>query len=163
MRRIVATVAGFGFVAGFCIFVSSFVGATIEKLWPLFFLLHVGILALLIPIVVFDRSAGERNGMSWMDLKQRTPEWAIFGTKLLALLFGIIFVLFLSLSHAASPEIQNGNYVLNSHGKIVALLTQTEYLALKGWELRFFASGWMFAYFYLSVYWWFTGNRQQGG
>jgi hypothetical protein len=68
--------------------------------------------------------------------------------------------LFLRLSHFASPQIHGGDYVLNDHGRIVAVLTKTEYLVLKGWELRSFASGWMLAYFFLTMYWWFPRNAQ---
>lgn len=39
-------------------------------------------------------------------------------------------------SHAASPELKNGGFVLNNHGQIVKVLTQSEYLKLKGEELR---------------------------
>ena len=160
MRRMMATIAGFGFAVGVCVFISSFVGTTMEKLWPWSVALHIGIFALVLSIVVFERSALMGNNLFWKEFEQRTPDWVILGIKLLGALFGIIFVLFLILSRAASPEIQNGDFVLNNHGHIVAVLTETEYLVLKGWELRFFASGWMFAYFYLAMYWWFPRNER---
>ena len=65
----------------------------------------------------------------------------------------------------ASPEIINGQYVLNNHGQIVRVLTRYEYLRLKGAELRLFASGWMFFYFVPTMYWWFprnTANQHEG-
>jgi len=74
---------------------------------------------------------------------------------MLFLLFITVFLAFLALSHASSPEIVNGEYVLNSHGKIVRYISEREYLALKGWELRLFASGWMVFYYALIMYWWF--------
>jgi hypothetical protein len=73
----------------------------------------------------------------------------------LGLLGVALFFVFLTLSHAASPDIINGEYVLNSNGKIVGYISEKDYLFLKGWELRLFASGWMFAYYSLIMYRWF--------
>ena len=75
--------------------------------------------------------------------------------KILFLLFVVVFFSFLALSHAAMPDIINGQYVLNSHGKIVGEITERQYLFLKGWELRLFASGWILAYFTAMMDWWF--------
>jgi hypothetical protein len=71
----------------------------------------------------------------------------------------IHFIVFLWQSHAASPEIKDGNYVLNNHGHILRMLTKSEYLRLKAGELRLFATGWIFFYFVPTAYWWFP--RQQ--
>ena len=77
------------------------------------------------------------------------------GIKLSFVLFVIVFVAFLVLSRMASPEIQNGQYVLSNHGEIVRELSEQQYLHLKEWELRMFASGWMCFYLPLTAYWWF--------
>ena|ERR1700756_310662 len=160
MRRIVALIAAFGFVSSVCVFISSFIGATMEKLWPMPVVLHVGIFGLIASVIGFERFAGIKRNLSWKEFKSRTPDWVIFGLGLLFLLFCIIFALFLILSHSASPEIHDGGYVLSDHGRIAAVLTETEYLFLKGWELRFFASGWTLAYFFLTMYWWLPKNAQ---
>jgi hypothetical protein len=62
--------------------------------------------------------------------------------QILFLLFVAVFLTFLTLRHAASPEIINGEYGLNGHGKIIKYIPERDYLFLKGWELRLFASGW---------------------
>jgi hypothetical protein len=71
------------------------------------------------------------------------------------LLFVVVFFSFLALSHAALPDIINGEYVLNSHGKIIGHISERDYLFLKGWELRLFASVWILAYFAIMMHWWF--------
>lgn len=58
------------------------------------------------------------------------------------------------MSHAASPKIINGEYVFNSHGKIVGHISERDYLFPKGWELRLFASGWTVVYYALMMHWW---------
>jgi hypothetical protein len=54
-----------------------------------------------------------------------------------------------------APEIINGEYVLNSHGKIVGHISERDYLLLKGWEVRLFASGWILFCYALMMHWWF--------
>jgi len=87
--------------------------------------------------------------------------WVVPTFKLLGVFFAIHFVLFLIQSHAASPKIKNGEYILDNHGQIVKVLTEREYFRLKGAELRLFATGWMFFYFVPAAYWWFPRNGER--
>lgn len=138
-----------GLIAGICIFVASFFGLTMDKLGAKAFLLHLGIFAIGIPLVVVERWGKGVNPF------RGKPRWVLRSFQILFLLFVAVFFTFLALSHAASPEVINGEYVLNSHGKIVGHISERDYLFLKGWELRLFASGWIVAYYALMMYWWF--------
>jgi len=138
-----------GLIAGIYILIASFFGLTLDKLGGKAFLLHLGIFALAIPLIGVERwSKG-------VDPFRGKPRWVLRSMQILFLLFAVVFVSFLVMSHAASPEIIDGEYVLNSHGKIVEHISERDYLFLKGWELRFFASGWTLAYFGLMMLWWF--------
>jgi hypothetical protein len=149
MRKIIAIGAAPGLIAGVYIFIASFSGLTMNKLGTRAFLLHLGIFALFIPLVFVDRwSKG-------VDPFRGKPRWVLRSMQMLFLLFVVVFVSFLALSHAAAPDIINGEYVLNSHGKIVGHISERDYLFLKGWELRLFASGWILAYFAVMMHWWF--------
>jgi hypothetical protein len=149
MRKVIATAAVPGFIAGVHIFIASFFGLTMEKLGAKAVLLHIGVFALFIPLVIVERwSKG-------VDPFRGKPRWVLRTMQVLFLLFVAVFFAFLALSHGASPEIINGEYVLDSHGKIVRYVSEREYLFLKGWELRLFASGWMVFYYALIMYWWF--------
>ncbi len=149
MRKVIAIAAAPGFILGIYIFIASFYGLTLDKLGAKAFLLHLGIFALAIPLAVVE---GWSKGVNPFRGK---PRWVVRSMQILFLLFVALFFVFLALSHAASPEIINGEYVLNSHGKIVGFISERDYLFLKGWELRFFASGWMVVYYALMMYWWF--------
>jgi hypothetical protein len=96
----------------------------------------------------------------WKQFSQGMPKWVVPTIKLLGLFFFFHFILFLVQSQAASPQIEDGQYVLNNHGQIVQALTQLEYFRLKGAELRMFAAGWIFFYFVPAMYWWFPRGRQ---
>ena len=149
MRKVIAGLAAPGLIAGIYIFIASFFGLTMDKLGPKVFVLHLGIFALFIPLVFVERwSKG-------VDPFRGKPRWVLRSMQILFLLFVVVFFSFLALSHAASPDIINGEYVLNSHGKIVGHISERDYLFLKGWELRLFASGWILAYFAIMMHWWF--------
>lgn len=119
------------------------------------FVLHIGVFVLWLPICVLDYASMKDRSFFWKGFSQGKPKWVIPSIKLLGLFFALHFLLFLIETHAASPQINNGQYVLNNHGQILKVITQREYLHLKGAELRLFATGWMSFYFVSLAYWWF--------
>jgi hypothetical protein len=96
----------------------------------------------------------------WKQFSQGMPKWVVPTIRILGLFFIFCFILFLVQSHAASPQIEDGQYVLNNQGQIVKVLTQLEYFKLKAAELRMFAAGWVFFYFVPTMYWWFPRGHQ---
>ena len=149
MRKVVAIAAAPGLLAAIYVFVASFFGLTMDKLGAKAVLLHLGIFALGIPLPIVERCG------KGVDPFRGKPRGALRSIQILFFLFVATFFTFLALSHAASPEIINGDYVLNNHGKIVRYISERDYLSLKSWELRLFASLWMFAYYSLIMRWWF--------
>src|SRR5712671_1924422 len=149
MRKVVAIAAVPGLIASIYIFIASFLGLSMDNLGGKAFLLHLGIFALFIPLIFVDHWS---NGV---DPFRGKPRWVLRSMQILFLLFLVVFLTFLSLSHAASPEIINGEHVLNNHGKIVRHISERDYRFLKGWELRLFASGWVLGYYAAMMYWWF--------
>lgn len=132
--------------------------------WPLW--LHGGMFLLILPMVVIEYSALREQTFFWKGFSEGKPEWVVFTVKLLGWVTIIHFVLFLVLSHGASPEIIDSRYVLNDHGQIRKVLAEAEYRSLKGSELRIFVTMWIFMYFELAAYWLFprlkeTTSRRQ--
>ena len=138
-----------GLIAGTYVFAASFFGLTMDKLGVKAFLLHLGIFVLAIPLIVVERRS------KGMDPFRGKPRWVLRSMQILSLLFVVVFFTFFALSHAASPDIINGEYVLNSHGRIVGYISERDYFFLKGWELRLFASLWIVMYYGLMMNWWF--------
>ena len=112
---------------------------------------------LFLPMLAIEY-AGIKANVFRIQFNRGKPRWVVFGIKTVFVLFLIVFVLFLTLSRAASPQIRDGQYVLDNHGQIVRLLSETEYVRLKEWELRMFALAWMGIYLQLAAYWWFPRN-----
>jgi hypothetical protein len=125
MRRVVAIVATPGLLAGIYIFVASFFGLTMDKLGSKAFLLHLGIFALAIPLIIIEKVERKGRIRSGKDYYRAKPRWVGMGSGILGLLALGMFFSFLALGHLASPEIINGEYVLNNHGTIVAHISDT--------------------------------------
>jgi hypothetical protein len=159
-RRVFAVFSACGLAASASAYVGSFFGATMNGLSEWAVVLHVGVFLLLLPMFAVESSSIKDRTFFWAGFGIGTPKWVVGGIKLLGLLFAFHFVLFFFQSHAASPDIKDGEFVLNSHDHIVKVLTQAEYLTLKGAELRLDAMGWMFFYFVLTMYWWFPKRQQ---
>lgn len=161
VRRGLAIVSICGLFASIVIYTASYRGATIDGIARWAILLHVGVFVLLLPMYAVEYSRVLERTFFWKGFARGMPKWVVPGIKLLGLFFVIHFVLFLMQSHASAPEIKNGQYVLDDHGRIVKTLTQSEYYTLKGAELRLFATGWMFFYFVPAAYWWFPRTEEK--
>lgn len=161
IRRILAALAGCGLFASVIAYIGSYIGTTMDSVFRWAILLHIGIFVLLLPMYMLEYSTVKARSFFWKGFSRGMPSWVIPTIKLLGVFFAIHFLLFLIQSHAASPQVVNGQYVLDNHGQIVKVLTQREYFRLKGAELRLFATAWMFFYFVPAAYWWFPRNRER--
>jgi hypothetical protein len=153
-RRSLAFVSACALVAALIVYGVSFMGATMDAVFRWAMFLHVGVFALLLPMYAVEYSTIRKSRFVWDAIWRGIPKWGVRASRIVALIFAAHFVLFLVQSHAASPEIKDGQYVLNNHGQIVKELTEAQYRWLKGCELRLFATGWMSFYLVLTLYWW---------
>lgn len=164
VRRFVASLGTIGLIGSVWVYAASFAGLTIGSVTnahPWLFIFFGGIFLLYIPVVVieYDGPSWERK-FFWRGFAETRPRWAVPAIKALGLFAVIHFILFLVLTHGCSPEIVNGSFVLNDHGTVRRILNQTEYLSLKGWEARFFASFMICFYAVITLYWWFPSARR---
>lgn len=161
LRRILALISASGLAASLAIYVASYTGSTMDGLFRWVIILHIGVFFFYCRYIYRTNSALRRASFFWKEFGRGMPKWVVPTINSLGAFFIIHFIVFLWLSHAASPEIKDGNYVLNNHGHILRMITKSEYLRLKGGELRLFATGWIFFYFIPTVYWWFRQPEQQ--
>jgi hypothetical protein len=150
MRKVISIAAAPGFLAGVYLMGASFFGFTMDKLGvKAIFVLHLGIFPFVILLSIVDPwSKG-------VDVWRGKPPWVVRSMQTLLVLFIAFFFVSLAVSHAASPDIIGGEYVLTRYGKIVAHISERDYLYFKGWQLRFFASLWIYLYYTLMMLWWF--------
>jgi hypothetical protein len=155
VRKLFALVAAAGLIASVWLYFRSFSGTTLDSLGLNVLVLHTGIFVLVVPIFIAEYSASNRGSFSWDKFAQGKPNWVAPAIQFLGVCFLAHFVLFAIQSHLTGPAVRNGQYVLESHGRIVRAITRAEYVKLKGAELRIFVTAWMFFYFVTTVYWWF--------
>jgi len=155
LRRCLAIIAASALAASLIVYALSFVGTTMEEMFRWAMLLTVSVFALVLPMYAVEYSAIKNSKFFGDAIWRGLPKWAVRAIQIVGLLFAAHFVPFLVQSHAASPEIINGEYVLSNHGQIVKELTESQYRWLKGSELRLFATGWLSFYLALALYWWF--------
>jgi hypothetical protein len=161
VRRALAVLSVCGFAASLAVYLFSYDGLTLDRMgwWP--FALTLGIFLLYGPMCLIEYSSMSQRTF-WKGFGAGKPFWVVPLLKWLGAFFAIHFVLFGVLSHFAAPDIINGRYVLNDHGAIKKVLTQREYVSLKGDELRIFPTGWMVFYLGMAAYWWFPRRRSGG-
>lgn len=134
-----------GFFTSLIVHLSSFFGywATMEKFW----FLHVGVFVVWFPAVILSNEnkmwSTDNKIMVGMD---RSPKWLSITCAILFCYALINFAIFMGAMGGGGPEIENGKYVLSSHGKFIKDITETEYWHLKAMELRGFSGHWMFFY-----------------
>ena len=161
VTRILAVLSVCGFAASLAVYLFSYGGLTLDRmgLWP--FAFTFGIVLLYVPMCLIEYSSLNQTTFR-KRFSEGKPFWIVPAMNCFGAFFVIHFVLFGALSHFATPDVLNGRYVLNDHGAIRKVLTQREYISLKGDELRIFPTGWMVFYFVTAAYWWFPQRRSGG-
>jgi hypothetical protein len=154
IRRILAIISACGFATAVVVYIRSFTGTTMNTIFRWAIFLHIGIFLLLLPMYAIEYPS-IKSRMFWKAFSQGLPKRAVRSIQLLMFFFIFHFLFFLVQSHASAPEIKNGEYILDDHGKTVRVLTESEYRSLKGSELRLFATGWMAFYSVPTMYWGF--------
>lgn len=161
LRRFLSLIALGALVTSLSIYAMSFFGITMEQLGILPFVLHVGIFALMVPMGIIEYPASQERSFYWKGFSVGKPDWVPRVISGLGIFFIVQFALFLFMSHGAAPRIVAGTSVLDDHGHIVKVLTESQYRRLKGYELRPFAALWIFAYSISVLYWWFPRLKRE--
>lgn len=112
----------------------------------------------LVPMFLIEGKSLKRKTFFWKDFAKHMPNWVVPAIKIVGLIAIAHFLLFLILTHANSPEIKNGVYVLESHGETVKILSERQYFHLRGWGVRMFGIYGIFMYLVSVLYWWFPRN-----
>ncbi len=161
IRKSIAMLVACGLAASIIAYVGSYLGMTMDA-FPIWVIaIHMGIVIFWVPMCVLEYGSLKDRSFFWKGFSHGKPKWVVPTIKLLGLLFAVHFLLFLIESHAASPQIKDGQYILDNHGQTLRLITQSEYLHLKATELRLFATGWICFYSVSLAYWWFPRLRTQ--
>ena len=161
-RKFLAVLSACVIAAGILAYVYSFFGALVDRilLWGALLLIP-GWMALLLPMYVLEYPLSRAPSFCWKGFARGMPSWVAPCSWLLSLI-AIAHLVWLAVQNGwGVPEIVNGQYVLESRGRILKVLTQAEYLVLTEAELRAFTTMMIYFYFVTMMYWWFRRSDQQ--
>ena len=147
MRTFFSIFAWVGFLASLLVHSLTFFGVYAGDYVPWVWVLHIGCFVALIPL--FKKNL-------WRDVLASMPRWATSLAVLLMVYAVVNFFLSFVLSEGgANPDVWDGKYVLQSHGKLVRELSEREYHLQLAYQLRGFSGHWMIFYLLPALFSWY--------
>lgn len=160
--RIPAFLSVCGLGAGVLAYIYSFLFEPADKIWGWAVVALVPLwMALLLPMIVLEYPQSRSVSFSFSGFARGAPSWVAPFSWLLSLIFVAHFIWMAVHNGPGVPAIVNGQYALDSRGRILKILTQAEYLSLTRGEFRAFATIMVYFYFVTTTYWWFRASRLQ--
>jgi hypothetical protein len=154
-RPFLAVLSACGLAASTAGYIGSFSRVSAETIFLWYLPLVLGLMALLGPICVLEYPASRAPTFLLKGFARGMPNWVAPCSWLLLLVAVAHSVWFAAHSGWGVPEILDGQYVLDARGHILKVLTQQEYLKLRGAEARAIATVLIYFYFTPTTYWWF--------
>jgi hypothetical protein len=159
--RFLAFLSACGIAACIFAYIYSFFGAPVDTILPWVIPLILGWMVLFATIYAIEYPASRTPSFSWKGFARGMPSWVAPCSWILSLIAIANLVWFAMHSGLGVPAIVDGQYVLDSRGRILKVLTHAEYITLKEAELRAFATMMIFFYFVPMLYWWYRRNHRQ--
>jgi len=158
MKKFLFWLAVLGWTLALIVHVVSVADIDVTQKIPFVWILHIGIFIVWIPAILVLRKNEELKNLKkigvltrmnpfdfFKPILKKIPSWLIVIT-IAGFFYAIInFMLFIA-SRLGSPDIQNGQYVLQNHGQLIKTLTEREYHHYKANELRGFSGHWIAFY-----------------
>jgi hypothetical protein len=152
-RRLIAFLNAAAFV--FAVAVHSLTWFSILPLSPMLAMaLFLPIVPLVVSIIAVEYDAVMKRQFQ-RALFAGVPTWARRTAVAVFMYFVVIFVSFPIYSRGGSLGLHNGQHVLERGGEVIRELSETDYLAFRNWETRFFSACAMSFYAIGAFYWWF--------
>ena len=158
MKKILFYIALTGWTLGLTVHLLSLADIDVTEKAPFIWLLHIGIFIVWIPVVLDlknneELQAYKQSGMTnrmnpiefYKIVFKETPTWM----SLIAIggfFYALINFMFFMSSQSGTPDIKDGQYILQNHGQLIKTLTLHEYHHYKANEVRGFSGHWMAFY-----------------
>jgi len=171
MRKFLFYFAVTGWTLGLTVHLLSLADFDITDTVPYVWILHIGIFIVWLPTVFYlkkneELKAYQQSGMLnrmnpfgfFKIISRQTPTWLII-IAIGGFFYAIInFMLFMN-SEPGVPDIKDGQYILQDHGRLIKILTEQEYHHYKANEMRGFSGHWL-AFYGLAAAILFPFNKQ---
>ena len=140
-----------GFCLSFIVHVLALLGVNVLAKVPYLWLLHAGVFAVSIPAAISSRKIFGANP-SFSAIRAVFPAWVVALGAVVFTYTLLNFSLFVLATDGGSPSMQNGKFVLQSHGRFIRELSFAQYTAFKANEVRGISGHWLVFYFISFVY-----------
>jgi len=158
-RRSFALLSACGLAVSVVAYGESFSGSQAELIFRCLVVLLPGWIALFFPIYILEYHALRTRRFGFKSLARGMPSWVAPSARLLWLVAMVHLAWGMLRTGWGVPAIQDGQYVLEAHGRILRLLTPAEYFSLRAALARMSAAMMIFFYFMPTMYWWFRRNE----
>jgi hypothetical protein len=153
IKRTVGFVALGGFIISLTVHALTYVGIDTATYFPPIWALHLGIFVVFVPFVITVQPIQRANSRNPIRaVFANVPLWAKVILGMIFVYAIINFMLFMGLSEGGSPSIENGRFILQSHGTFIRELTESEYNWQLAYITRGFSGHWLLFYAVPAVY-----------
>jgi len=146
VNRLLGRLALVGFFVSLVVHLLTFAGVDVSSRFPYVWLLHAGFFFVWIPFVLLSGKGFQMRRLAIGEIMSGFPTWASVITGAMFAYAILNFFLCDRLMGGGNANIVDGQYVLASHGRFLARLTQSEYHLHKAYELRIFSGTWLVFY-----------------
>jgi hypothetical protein len=132
----------------------SFFGPPINKLLPWTTVLFGCAFASMLLIYLIELPNLSNGRLTHQQFTRDMPRWMSKCELALGVLLAGHFIWLLKAGGGGVPATVDGQYVLESRGRVLETIAESQFLSLKDIELRLFAIAFASIYFMLAMYWW---------
>lgn len=152
MNRPLGLIAFVGFFLALLVHILTLASIDVSSQFPYVWSLHVGMFLVWIPFVLFERKRFRMQRIRLGEIMSGLPPWASFLVSVAFVYMILNFFLCAHVSGGGNADIVGGQYVLSSHGRILAHLTENEYHLHRAYEVRMFSGVWLTFYLIPGIY-----------
>jgi uncharacterized membrane protein YdcZ (DUF606 family) len=147
MRSSLGTVALAGLVLSLAVHVATSLGLDVYSRFPLVFLLHFVALVL---FGLFALTGGYR--LKFEEVTSRLPGWALAVGAVTVAYVLVNSLICAGLSGEGNANVLQGQYVLMSHGRVLAHISEHDYHLHRAYELRLYSGLWVASCLVSAIY-----------
>jgi hypothetical protein len=143
-----------GFILALAVHVGTVFDVDVSSRFPAVWLLHLGAL-LVFGLFVLSARGAFANALKAHEIMNHLPTSAVLAVAVVfayGLLNGFLYQ---NATGGGNADLAGGQYLLTSHGRVLAHLSELEYHLHRAWELRLFSGFWLIFYFAPMVYFFF--------
>jgi hypothetical protein len=143
-HRLLGAIGLVGFGLTLLIHILTIAGIDVSSRFPYVWAMHAAVMVYFASSVLLLIRAGYPTRRLTLDiLEDNLPAWVLLADGLFFAYMFINVLLCVSVTKGWNADVVNGQYLLMSHARVLAHLTEREYHLQKAYELRMFSGFWL--------------------